>query len=176
MNKLSGSISFTKNELKVIVFVVSVLVSGFVLKYYSQVIEHSANKPYDFSKSDSEFTVLSGKRYNNPEFYNESPGGSSDSIEKKLTERLLSAEDSLIRKAAINQGNSQVESGYEVVNINTASKDELTGLPGIGESTAEKIIIFREDKKGFRKPEDLMKVKGIGKKKFEKISQYIKTE
>lgn len=176
MNKLSGSISFTKNELKVIVFVVSVLVSGFVLKYYSQVVEHSANKPYDFSKSDSEFTVLSGKRYSNPDLQNESTYGSSDSTDKYLTEMLLSAEDSLIRKPEKNPGHSPEESVYEVVNINTASADELTILPGIGESTAEKIILFREEKKGFRKPEDLMKVKGIGKKKFEKIRNLIKTE
>jgi len=39
-------------------------------------------------------------------------------------------------------------------------------LPGVGESMADKIIEYRKDHNGFKKIEDLMKVKGIGKKKF----------
>ena len=54
------------------------------------------------------------------------------------------------------------------VNINTASIEELSTLPGIGQSTAEKIVKYRKDHK-FEKTSDLMEVKGIGKKKFEKI-------
>ncbi|MEE8588229.1 MAG: helix-hairpin-helix domain-containing protein [Sulfurimonadaceae bacterium] len=54
------------------------------------------------------------------------------------------------------------------VNINTASIEELSTLPGIGKSTAEKIVKYRKDHK-FEKTSDLMEVKGIGQKKFEKI-------
>ncbi len=54
------------------------------------------------------------------------------------------------------------------VNINTASIEELSTLPGIGQSTAEKIVKYRKDHK-FEKTSDLMEVKGIGQKKFEKI-------
>jgi len=54
------------------------------------------------------------------------------------------------------------------VNINTASIEELSALPGIGKSTAEKIVEHRKGQK-FKKISDLMDVKGIGEKKFEKI-------
>ena len=40
---------------------------------------------------------------------------------------------------------------------------------------AEKIMQYRTEHNGFKKPEDIMKVKGIGKKKFEKIKPYIIT-
>lgn len=54
------------------------------------------------------------------------------------------------------------------VNINTASVEELSTLPGIGQGTAEKIVNYRKDHQ-FKKTTDLMDVKGIGEKKFEKI-------
>ena len=59
------------------------------------------------------------------------------------------------------------------ININNAPKEELMLLPGVGESMAEKIILYRQEHKGFKKNEDMMKVKGIGKKKFEKLKDYI---
>ena len=54
------------------------------------------------------------------------------------------------------------------VNINSASIEELSTLPGIGKGTAEKIVEYRKTNK-FKKPSDLMNVKGIGQKKFDKI-------
>ena len=53
------------------------------------------------------------------------------------------------------------------ININTASAEELTDLKGIGEKKAEAIIEFRKTKGIFKKPEDLMKVPGIGPKTLE---------
>lgn len=58
------------------------------------------------------------------------------------------------------------------INLNIATKAELMRLPGVGEATAEKIIEFRKNQR-FRKPEDIMNIKGIGPKKFEKISPYL---
>ena len=58
------------------------------------------------------------------------------------------------------------------VNINTATKSELSTLPGIGKKTAQRIIDYRENHP-FRRPKDIMKVKGIGKKKYEKLREYI---
>ena len=54
------------------------------------------------------------------------------------------------------------------VNINTASIEELSTLPGIGQGTAEKIVKYRKDHK-FKITADLKEVKGIGEKKYEKI-------
>jgi len=62
------------------------------------------------------------------------------------------------------------------VNINTASAKELQGLPGIGQVTAERIVALRTEKGKFRSPDDLLKVKGIGKKSLEKIRDLISIE
>ena len=61
----------------------------------------------------------------------------------------------------------------KVVNINTASIDELITLPRIGESTARKIIQYREMYGSFQTIEDLQKVSGIGETVFEAIKPYI---
>ena len=53
------------------------------------------------------------------------------------------------------------------VNINKASVDELTQLSNIGSAYAERIIQYRETNGPFKKPEDIMKVKGIGAKTWE---------
>ena len=54
------------------------------------------------------------------------------------------------------------------VNINDATLEELVTLDGIGEKVAGKIIAFRKKNGPFQKPEDLMMVKGIGQKMFDK--------
>jgi competence protein ComEA len=58
------------------------------------------------------------------------------------------------------------------VNINTASQQELSSLKGIGEKKAIAIVEYRKQHP-FTKIEDIMKVKGIGKKLFEKIKDEI---
>ena len=63
--------------------------------------------------------------------------------------------------------------GTWVVNINTAEKEELMLLRGIGEKTADKIIAYRKEHNGFSAPEDIMKVSGIKEKIFEKIKKNI---
>lgn len=63
-----------------------------------------------------------------------------------------------------------------VVNINTATAEQIAFLPGIGPKTAERIVAFREEKGAFKKPTDLMQVKGIGDKTFERLSPYVTTE
>ena len=59
-----------------------------------------------------------------------------------------------------------------LININTASADELRTLSGIGEVTAEKIIEYRSSK-AFKSKEDIMSVDGIGEKTYEKIKDRI---
>ena len=61
------------------------------------------------------------------------------------------------------------------VNINTATKEELMSLPGIGASRAEDIIAFRSEEP-FRTPEDIMKVPGIKEGAYRKIKDRIRTD
>jgi competence protein ComEA len=60
------------------------------------------------------------------------------------------------------------------VNLNTATVDQLLALPGIGPSKAAAIVETRQKIGGFKKLEDLMKVKGIGRKTFHKLEPMLK--
>ncbi len=68
---------------------------------------------------------------------------------------------------------SQQKAGNTKVNINTASKEELTTLTGIGEARADDIIEYRDKSGGFNAIEDIMNVPGIKEGAFEKIKDEI---
>lgn len=62
------------------------------------------------------------------------------------------------------------------ININTASVEELTRIPHVGEKVASKIIEHREQNGPFRRVEHLMLIQGISDKRFRKIRPLVKVE
>ena len=63
--------------------------------------------------------------------------------------------------------------GGGIINLNTATMSQLESLPGIGPSTAQKILDYREDNGLFGSIEEVMNVSGIGPAKFEAMEPYI---
>lgn len=86
-------------------------------------------------------------------------------------------EETAVRMKAENRtfsvAGGQTEAGK--VNLNTASREELMTLKGIGASRAEAIIQYREDFGAFESIEDVMKVSGIKQSAFDKIKDDITT-
>ena len=146
------------------------MVAGFSIKFYKQVLgETEIQKKDYFSETDKRFLEKSA-RLNNPDF-------EKLTYEEKL-KILQASEDSLKQAEKEKKSLSKKEQKLEgkQININSAAKDELMQLPGVGEKTALLIIDYRESNAAFKTIEDIMEVKGIGPKKFEKMKKYLKVE
>lgn len=61
------------------------------------------------------------------------------------------------------------------LNINTASVEQLTALPGIGPKLAARIVDHRQKEGPFKTTQELMNVKGVGQKNFAKLQGYLNT-
>jgi competence ComEA-like helix-hairpin-helix protein len=59
------------------------------------------------------------------------------------------------------------------ININAATSEELQLVPGIGPATAEKILTMRKSYGAFKSVDDLLAIRGIGKKRFDKMRKYL---
>lgn len=65
------------------------------------------------------------------------------------------------------------QQGSSLVNINYATKDELSTIDGVGDAIAEQIIGYRQENGGFASIDELKNIKGIGDKKFRQIAPYV---
>jgi competence protein ComEA len=82
------------------------------------------------------------------------------------SQKVASAEKSAVDKSS--KTTKKLAPGQRI-NINSASKEDLQALPGIGPAKAQAVI----DARPYDKPEDIMKVKGIKQKTFDKLKDYI---
>lgn len=70
-------------------------------------------------------------------------------------------------------GETPVVSEDGLIDINSASSEQLCTIPGIGESRAQAIIEYREQNGGFSSPEELMNISGIKEATYKKIEGYV---
>ncbi|MFN3135075.1 MAG: ComEA family DNA-binding protein [Candidatus Kryptonium sp.] len=151
IKKINDTIGLTKSESIVFWFLIIAFAFGIIVKLvYGDVVKVGASK-YDYSVFDKEFEKRSAE------------------IEKFVSIR----SDTLPESSGERSAELSVSSFK--VNINTATKEELMKIPGVGSKTAEQIIKHRETYGKFERIEDIMNVKGIGQKKFEKMKNYLTT-
>lgn len=142
LKKFNRQFGFTATESKVVLFLVAAFVVGLGIKMIRSSIQPVPS--FDYSASDSEFDARSARI--------EQPDSAVDD-----------------RSVALSDSFQITSSVHRIVNINTASKEEFVGLPGIGEAMALRIVKYREQHGPFTSVDDLSHVKGIGRKKLEKI-------
>jgi|MudIll2142460700_1097286.scaffolds.fasta_scaffold818542_2 competence protein ComEA len=100
------------------------------------------------------------------------PAGRTASVRTALLALLAAA----ALAAGLATGAAAEAPGAGVVNVNTASVEELVRLPGIGESKARAIVDFRKERGAFKSVEQLREVKGIGDAALERIRSQVVIE
>jgi comEA protein len=157
---------FSSQDLVIITFLLFVFIAGLVIKFSGWKNE----KRFDYSVSDSKFEQQIKNDFSELEKNN------LTALQNEKLERLNKLSDSL-SSAKDEQEKEELLARFEKkININLAYTADLQRLPGIGKVTADRIIEYREQNNGFGKIEDLMKVRGIGAKKFGKIKDLITVE
>ena len=137
--------AFTKNEQKVFLFLSVVFLAGVSIKAYKAYFVNEPVPRFDYSASDKEFEERSKHL-------------ASVSPERRTDNAAVQSLGQKIRKK---------------INLNTATKNDLVSLPGIGEGLAKEILLYRDERGSFTSVDELRKIKGIGAKKFEKLRPYI---
>ena len=150
LSSLHETFGFTRNELKVILILSTTLAIGLGVRWYGRTFpppQREAAQEFDYARQDSLF--LARSRMLDP-IGRDLPLDDS-AREGTTTDRILPA----------------------VIDINSASKEELLLLPGIGEKYAGRIILHRKEHGPFRTVEQLLAVRGIGPKTLERIRPFI---
>ncbi len=162
MKKLKELTGLSSKELGIIGFLLLSFLTGLVIKYSGWKEAYQ----YDYSESDEGFESKIKSSFT------ELKQQPIDSLQRQRSEELTALADSIGLRLESETNKSELPAGT-IININTAMAGDLTRLPGIGEVMAERIIDYRTKHGGFKSTEELMKVKGIGEKKFEKIKEHI---
>jgi competence ComEA-like helix-hairpin-helix protein len=156
LERFSKKIGVTKTEIKILLFMFAVFITGFVYKSFFIKTEEAKFNVYDYSEEDEKFY-----------------GAKVDSIKSE------SGLDDYKKEILNFESNNYKESTKKVIpkensiNLNTASEKDLVNLPGIGEKTAQKIIEYRKQIKKFTSINQLLNVKGIGNSKLNKIKKFV---
>ncbi len=145
--KIQHYLTITDRELNYLFFITGLLFFGMLLKYVQQ--HRVPDYSVQYAMLDS-LTAVADNKIGRLE----SPSLNVDSV-------ALEKETVLQEKSA------------SVVNINAASSDDLTALTGIGPAMGQRIVDYRNQYGRFKTKDELMNVRGIGPKTFDKLKANI---
>ena len=145
-NRVAG---FTSSESRIVLFLSVTLLGGVAIRLLN--FGPQKEGVYDYSTLDSEYNARSKNLI---------------LTESSIVPLNNSSDDSM--KLFNRTGKNNFPSSS--IDLNAVTKDQLVRLPGIGEAIAERIIIYRDEHGAFKSVDGLLKVKGIGKKKLERIA------
>jgi comEA protein len=157
---------FTGEDLIIISFLIIIFIAGFLIKTAGW----KEPRNFDYSNADYEF------EQNLKEGFAGLEKNILSSLQKEKLALLQNLSDSLTAEKDKKESEDLLAKFDRKINLNLAFSSDLQRLPGIGKVMADRIIEYREQNHGFEKIEDIMKVKGIGAKKFEKIKELITIE
>ena len=153
-----NKLGFTETEAKVVIFLVLSFILGSTAKYIKDSQSDYEHLNYNYAKIDSIFLNADTDKGN---------------IKANLADKNVDSHAELLDFSK-NKLNSETDSfNLNKININKADLSSLLLLPGIGEKTAQKILNYRNEYQSFKSIEELLKVKGIGKAKLEKIRKFL---
>lgn len=162
ITSLQTLLGATKNELVVVALLCAGLLGGIGIKAIQQ--NGNGHEQQMASTADIDELLDSMSRAEHSTFVGVTPDGSAVPS--------LAAGDTLVQKEELFPQASPKAEPQGKVNLNAATREQLMQLPGVGPATADKIIEQRAVQP-FRRPEDVMRVRGIGVKKFEKMRPYL---
>jgi competence protein ComEA len=140
---------FTRNEIAVLLFLcVTFLVGAGVRWYRHQATASAAVSPLEYREEDSTFIARARALLADTSGQGGKPGATS----RRTT------------SPPLQEGS---------VDVNTATREQLVSLPGIGEEIAGRIMKYRDENGPFESVEGLLEVKGIGPKKLERMRRFI---
>lgn len=153
---LQHKFGFTASEGKVILFLAFAFIVGTGIRWLKPVFfqDAEASTEFDYSSLDKEFFERSKR------------------IPELTSAPSVTSPDSALPESSTKTPASP-SAATTIINLNTATKQDLMRLPGIGEKYAERIIMYREDNGPFASVDQLERVKGIGKKKIEQLRSFI---
>ena len=157
--KLSVKIGFTETEIKVLLFLLAIFLAGFSYVKFIKGGSEAKYKEFDYSKEESQ--LLKSEQGDSLE--GASIPDDKDSVRKQVLELKDKPFETVKKK----------EPGEKSINLNTASREELMKISGIGKKTTGNIYSYREEKGKFKTLMKLMNVKGIGNAKFAKFKKYL---
>lgn len=159
LKQWSDNLNFTPTERIVALTLVGAFLLGLGIRLFSG--DGPAIPRFDYSAADAEFSSRSGAT---------PPGGPAGATRAPVGMDGSGRTVPPVPSAAGRTG--RTNAAQLRVDLNRATKSELMSLPGVGDVIAERIILYREERGAFAGVNDLLKVKGIGKKKLEHISPF----